>query len=112
MKSGLQPNQSAVRSARFRIRFCKRNHLAHAAHRLEASGKKQIVAAKGYIRERGKRVLVESRHSADAGYALVLDGVFEWCAIPAMSWEQVQRFPSRSRLPVSTTVQLGVCLFL
>ena len=95
MKSGLQPNQSAVRSAWFRIRFCKQNHLAHAAHRLEASGKKHIVAAKGYSRAREKRVLEESRHSADAGYALVLDGVFESCAIPAMSWVQVQRFPSR-----------------
>ena len=95
MKSGLQTNQSAARSAWFRsIRFCKQNHLAHAVHRLEALGKKNVVAAKGSSRVREKRVLVESRHSVEAGYSLVLDGVFEWCAIPAMSWEQVQRFSS------------------
>ena len=88
MKSGLQSSQSAVRSVRFRnIRFCKQNHLAHAVHRLEALGTKRIVAAKGYSPVRGKRVPVESRHSADAGYALVLDGVFD-SAIPAMTWEQ------------------------
>ena len=49
-----------------------------------------MVAAKGYSPVREKRVLVESRHSADAGYTLVMGGVFD-SAIPAMSWEQAQQ---------------------
>ena len=64
----------------------KQNHLAYAAHRLEAVGaKKMMVVAIGYIHVRGRRVLVESRHSVDTlplNEAQVLD-----CAIPAMSSE-------------------------
>ena len=86
LKPGLQSCQISVVSVLFRsILFYKQNHLAHAAHRLEAVGTKKMAVAIGYIRVRGRRILVKSRHSVDTlplNEVQVLD-----CAIPAMSSE-------------------------
>jgi len=58
-------------------------------HRSEAFGTKSFVAAIGYSRVRGRRILVESRHSVDTRCSfrttLLLHGVLV-CAIPPMSW--------------------------
>ena len=74
LKFYLQSCQSAVMiSVRFRsILFYKQNHLAPAAHRLEAVGTKKRVTAIGYSLVRGRRILEESRHFADT---IPLNGV-------------------------------------